>query len=151
MRHSVRASQVTQWWRICLQCRRHRRCGFSPWVGMIPWRRKWQPTPVYLSEKSHGKRSLVGYGPWGYKDLDMTEQLSMHITMLAVGYILASQSLLDSNHSQSLEMKWNEIKQWDMKTLQKKLFVTLLNESQYNTVYVLYVHWFCSTIRSINA
>ena len=135
MRHSVRASQVTQWWRICLQCRRHRRCGFSPWVGMIPWRRKWQPTPVYLSEKSHGKRSLVGYGPWGYKDLDMTEQLSMHITMLAVGYILASQSLLDSNHSQSLEMKWNEIKQWDMKTLQKKLFVILLNESQYNMVY----------------
>ena len=33
----------------------------------IPWRRKWQPTPVILSGKSHGQRSLVGYSPWGYK------------------------------------------------------------------------------------
>ena len=39
----------------------------------IPWRRKWQPTPVFLPEKSHGERSLVGYSPWGRKELDMTE------------------------------------------------------------------------------
>ena len=39
-----------------------RRCGFHPWVRKIPWRRKWQPTPVFLSEESHGRRSLVGYG-----------------------------------------------------------------------------------------
>ena len=42
---------------IC-QCTRP---GFDPWVGKIPWRRKWQPTPVFLPEKSHGQRSLVGY------------------------------------------------------------------------------------------
>ena len=36
-----------------------RRCGFNPWVGKIPWRRKWQPTPVFLPGKSHGQRSLV--------------------------------------------------------------------------------------------
>ena len=47
------------------QCRRHKRHRFDPWVGMIPWRRKWQPTPVSLPGKSHGQRSLVGYGPWG--------------------------------------------------------------------------------------
>ena len=47
--------------RICLQCRGHRRRGFSPWVGKIPGRRKWQPTPVFLPEKSHRQRSLVGY------------------------------------------------------------------------------------------
>ena len=41
--------------------------GFDPWVGRIPWRRKWQPTPVFLPGKSHGWRSLVGYGPWGHK------------------------------------------------------------------------------------
>ena len=35
---------MTQWYRICLQCRRH---AFDPWVGKIPWRRKWQPSPVY--------------------------------------------------------------------------------------------------------
>ena len=46
------------------QCRMHRRCGFSPWVGKISWRRKWQPTPVFLPEKSHGQRSLEGCSPW---------------------------------------------------------------------------------------
>ena len=49
---------------------------FGPWVGKIPWSRKWQPTPVFLSEKSHGQRSLAGYSPWGGKDSEMTEQLS---------------------------------------------------------------------------
>ena len=42
-----------------------RQCGFDPWVGKIPWRRKQQPTPVLLPGKSHGQRSLVGYSPWG--------------------------------------------------------------------------------------
>ena len=41
-----------------------KRRSFDPWVGKILWRRKWQPTPVFLPEKSHGQRSLVGYGPW---------------------------------------------------------------------------------------
>ena len=45
----------------------------DPWVGKIPWRRKWQPTPVLLPGKSHGWRSVVGYSPWGHKELDMTE------------------------------------------------------------------------------
>ena len=40
-----------------------RRDGFNPWVGKIPWRRKWQPTPIFLPGKSHGQRSLVGYSP----------------------------------------------------------------------------------------
>ena len=44
------------------QCRR---CGFGPWVGKISWRRKWQPTPVFLPGKSPKQRSLVGYSPWG--------------------------------------------------------------------------------------
>ena len=43
------------------------RHGFNPWVRKIPWRRKWHPTPVFLPEKSHGQRSLVGYSPWGRK------------------------------------------------------------------------------------
>jgi len=37
------------------------RCGFYPWVGKIPWRRKWQPAVVFLPGESHGQRSLVGY------------------------------------------------------------------------------------------
>ena len=50
---------------------------FNPWVGKISWRRKWQPTPVFLPEKSHGRRILVGYSPWGRKESDMTEQPSL--------------------------------------------------------------------------
>jgi len=44
-----------------------KRRGFNPWVGKIPWRRKWQPTPVFLLGKSHGQRTLAGYSPWGHK------------------------------------------------------------------------------------
>ena len=49
------------------------RRGFDPWVGKIPWRRAWQPTPVFVPGESHGQRSLVGYHPWSCKELDMTE------------------------------------------------------------------------------
>ena len=48
---------------------------FDPWVGKIPWRRKWQSTPVFLPGKSHGGRSLVGYSSCGHKELDTIEQL----------------------------------------------------------------------------
>ena len=57
-----------------LQCRRPR---FDPWVGKIPWRREWLPTPVFLPGKFPGQRSLVGYSPWGNKESDMTERLSL--------------------------------------------------------------------------
>ena len=43
------------------QCRRYKRCGFEPWVRKIPWRRAWQPIPVFLPGESLGQRSLVGY------------------------------------------------------------------------------------------
>ena len=58
--------------RICLQCRRP---GFDSWVKKIPWRRKWQSTPVLLPGKSHGWRSLVDYSPWGRRESDTTEWL----------------------------------------------------------------------------
>ena len=51
--------------------------GFDPGFGKIPWRRAWQPTPVFLPGKAHGQRSLAGYSPWVCKALDVTEQLSM--------------------------------------------------------------------------
>ena len=50
--------------KICLHCRR---CEFDPWVRKIPWRRKWQPTPEFLTREFHGQRSLAGYSPWGHK------------------------------------------------------------------------------------
>ena len=44
------------------QCRRHKRCGFSPWVGKIPWKKAQQPTSVFLPGELHGQR-LAGYSP----------------------------------------------------------------------------------------
>ena len=52
------------------QYRRYKRCGFDPWVGKIPWRRAWQPPPVFVPGKSHG---LAGYSPWGHKESDTTK------------------------------------------------------------------------------
>ena len=49
--------------RICLQCRTP---VFDPWVGKIPWRRKWKPIPVFLSGEFHEQRSLADYNPWDH-------------------------------------------------------------------------------------
>ena len=58
-----------------------------PWVTKIPWRRKWQPTAVFLPGEFHGQRSLVGYSPWGHKELD-TERLSYIDSLLS--FLLSS-------------------------------------------------------------
>ena len=73
------------WWvrqsRICLQCGRPR---FSPWVGKVPWRRKWQPTPVFLPGESRGQRNLVGYSLWSCKALDTSEQLTLFTSLFFI-------------------------------------------------------------------
>ena len=53
-----------------------RNAGSDPWVRQIPWRRKWQLTPVFLPRKFHGQRSLRGYSLRGQKKLDTTEHIS---------------------------------------------------------------------------
>ena len=65
--------------------------------GKILWSRKWQPSPVFLPGKSHGRWSLVGYCPWGRKELDMTERLHFHFhyliqvsTSVSISYIVAN-------------------------------------------------------------
>ena len=67
------------------QCRRWKRCGFDPWAGTIPWKRAWQPTPVFLPGEFHGENSLAGYNPWGQKELDKTGQLSFYLSGGASG------------------------------------------------------------------
>ena len=59
---------------ICPQCGRPE---FNPWVEKISWRREWQPTPVFLSGEFHGQRSPASYSPWGCKEADTTEQLTL--------------------------------------------------------------------------
>ena len=58
------------------QCRRHR---FDPWVRNIPWKRKWQPTPVFLHGKFHGQRSLAGYSPQSHKESNMIEHACVNV------------------------------------------------------------------------
>ena len=59
-------------------CQR-KRCGFDPWVRKIPWRRKWQPIPVFLPGKFDGQRSLAGYSPQGHKKSNTTAKLNTHM------------------------------------------------------------------------
>ena len=64
----------------CLECtqgRRRKRSRSDPWVGKISWRRKWQPTPVFLPGKSHGRRSTAGYSLWSHKESGTTKWPSM--------------------------------------------------------------------------
>ena len=82
----------------------------------IPWRREWQPTPVFLPGESHGQRSLVGYSPWGCKESDTTEATShTHICIYIYIYIspntyiqilLVLQILLISLYTPIREIKW---------------------------------------------
>ena len=65
------------------KCWSHRRPGVDPWVGKIPWRRKWQPTPVFLPGKSHRQRSLVVC-----KESDMIEHMHMHLLGDCISLIL---------------------------------------------------------------
>ena len=80
------------WWlrqRICQQCGRP---GFIPWVGKIPWRREWQPIPLFWPGEFHGQRL---YSPWGCKEQDTAEQLTLSLfQVLCVASCFHRSSLL---------------------------------------------------------
>ena len=69
---------MAQWWKSCMQYKRRGRCEFNPWIWKVPWRRKWQPTPVFLSGISHGQKSLVDYSPCAPKESVMAEHTHTH-------------------------------------------------------------------------
>ena len=69
------------------QSGRCKRLGFNPCIGTIPWRREWQPTPVFSPGKFHGQMSLAGYSPWGHEELDMTEHTQQYATLLHIYFI----------------------------------------------------------------
>ena len=74
---------------VCV-CAPSRRCRFNPWVRMIPCRRKWQPTPVFLPGKFHGQRSLADYSPWSCKQVRhnlATKQQQQHVYLYINIYI----------------------------------------------------------------
>ena len=75
------ASQVPQWCRICLPTPEMYETLVPSMIGKIPWRRKWEPTPVFLPGESHGQRSLEGYSPWSCKESDTTGHILCQIFM----------------------------------------------------------------------
>ena len=77
-----------RWPRICLQCRGP---GFDPWVGKIPWRRKWQSIPALLPGKSHGWRSLIGYSPWVAKSWTRLSDFNQSLTQVGHSFSFKEQ------------------------------------------------------------
>ena len=71
------ASQVALVVKNLLQCRRRKKLELDPWTRKIPWRRKWQPIPVFSPGKFHVQRSLAGYSSWGCRESDTTEWLNV--------------------------------------------------------------------------
>ena len=59
-------------------------CEFKGNIYILIWRRKWQPTPVFLPGESHGRRSLVGCSPWGLTESDTTEATWQHILLIII-------------------------------------------------------------------
>ena len=73
----------------------HGRPEFDLWVEKIPWKRAWLPTPVFLLRESNRQRNLSGYGPWGGKESDTTEQASIPtIPLLLLCLLLATLGLI---------------------------------------------------------
>jgi len=72
-------------WHIESTCQ-CRRCRFNPWLGKIPWRRKWLPTPVLLPGKSYGQKGLAGFCPWDCKESDMTKGQNTNTHKAGVGW-----------------------------------------------------------------
>ena len=78
------------------QCRRHKKHRFDPWVAKIPGGGHGNPLQDFCLENPHGQRSLVGYSPWGCKELDMTEQLS-------IAHLPVDSTALSTKHSTALQ------------------------------------------------
>ena len=64
------------------------RLRFDSWVGEIPWRRAWLPTPIFLPGQSHGQRNLAGYSSWGCKELDTAEWLTHMRTSICLAFTM---------------------------------------------------------------
>ena len=120
------------------QCRRHKRCRFDPWVGKIPWRKTWQPTPIFLPGESHGQRSLVGCSPqdrrvWpNWSDLACMHACTYMLTNIdthTLSNISYQASVMRSLEEQTLEewllCAWPCAKPWIDRDESSKVWSTL--------------------------
>ena len=121
--------------RIRLQCERP---GFDPWVGKIPWRRAWQPTPVFLPGESHGQRSLAGYIPRGLKKSDTTEQPSTQHTACFMVQFSCSR-VIYSDKGQHIDKHYSVDELPGNYTDRKKLIPSV--HMLYAFIYTAFLHW----------
>ena len=98
------------WWlsgkESTCQCKRCSRCRLDSWIRKIPWRRKWQSTPLFLSGKSQGQRRLEDYSPPGCKESGVTEQMSTSEIPPSVGQLspcTATEPVLESLRAATAE------------------------------------------------
>ena len=112
---------------------------FDPWVKKIPWRRKWQPIPVFLSEKFHGQRGLVGYSPWGCKESDTTEQARTHAWTLQKRNTYSNAKFAESLRKKKLAKLWRKLKIKTVKTIEMPL---LISKSHYHLVWATWMGQF---------
>ena len=99
---------VSDWWlrqpRICLQWGRP---GFDSWVGKIPWRREWLPTPIFSAGEFHVQRIVAGYSPWRCKELDMTELLKFFTFRGSIAWWIKAGSSIAWVHPNFLLAVWS--------------------------------------------
>ena len=88
-------------------CRRCKRREFDLWVRKIPWRRKWQPTLIFLPGESHGQRSLVSYSPWCHRESDTTEMIyTQATTIIQWLYLMLWSDSVQFSHSGMYDCLW---------------------------------------------
>ena len=75
-----------------------------PSSGRFPWRRKWQPTPIFLPGEFHGQRSLVDYSPWDRKESEMMEQLTYNVNSVSYSFLVLSIILLPDIREQGTQV-----------------------------------------------
>ena len=105
--------------------------GSIPGLGRFPWKRKWLPTPIFLPGESHGQRSLAGYSPWGPKQLDTTEWLTLtfYTSLISVKHLKVSPTIDNWSSRDWKKISCSPIDpQWTWTTKEMQFKQNLLNK-----------------------
>ena len=124
------------------QCRSCKSCGFNPWVGKIPWSRKWQSGPVFLPRKFLGERSLAGYSPWGHKSWAELSRAHTLLGSLHEIAVLSPSSRVSPSVCMSVLTSSS-----DENTCRARLRSTLVTSLQLNYLFKELVSRYCHALR----